>query len=97
MSFPVVIRGKNAAEIGKITKMRQNYKTKTLAIGLCFAGYQKSFGFLLGWLHSESFPPKAYVPQTKFPQKKLFLVFLALFGPFQALFKEKKSIFSPCR
>ena len=69
--------------------MRQNYKTKTLAIGLCFAGYQKSFGFLLGWLHSESFAPKAYLPQTKFPPIKVLFctktLILALFGPFQAL------------
>ena len=90
MSFPVVIRGKNAAEIGKITKMRQNYKTKTLAIGLCFAGYQKSFGFLLGWLHSESFPLKHMFRKQNFRQKRYFFctktLLLALFGPFQALF-----------
>ena len=54
------------------------------------AGYQKLWGFLLGWLHSELLRPKVYVSQTKFPPKKRCFgtktLILALFGPFQALF-----------
>ena len=61
-------------------------KEKTFSV----AGYQKLWGFLLGWLHQELFPPKAYVPQTKFsPKKGIFgtkTLFFALSGPFQALF-----------
>ena len=32
------------------------------------------WGCLLGWLHSELFPPETYIPQTKFPPKRVFFL-----------------------
>ena len=54
----------------------------------CWTGYQKLWGLLPGWLHSELFPPKAYVPQTKYPQKRyswykntIFRLIWSILGP----------------
>ena len=55
-----------------------------------FPGWQKLWGFLPGWLHSELFPPEAYVPQKKIPKRKTYFWYKNThsrpFVPFKVLF-----------
>ena len=72
----------NSVDWNEYLVPKNNLKSFLLLVCICYllqdivwyifiAGYQKLWGFLPGWLHSELFPPKAYVPQKNYLTKKM--------------------------